>query len=362
MPARNSLPGAPATLFLDFDGDFTGSWDGYTPGNTPAYDLDGNASSFNAQEISNIDEIWSRVAEKFSPFNLNVTTVDPGSFNNYQATKIVIGGNGAWVGQAAGGISDFYSFTDFHENLGFVFSGIWNGDTKRVAEASAHEAGHGFGLWHQSVYNQPFGKPSIEYNPGTVTKAPIMGVSYYSQRGLWWKGQSARSPLHIQDDMAVLASTSGANANLFGYRPDDHASTAAALGIQDVLSIAPDLTAEAHGVIEQTTDQDWFSFHTDGGFARLVADVAPFGAMLDLSLKLYDAGNNVLVTRETGEWNELFGMYLPAGDYKLQIYSAGNYGDVGQYFIHGSLVPEPTSLLMLAGTAALALTRRRSAR
>jgi hypothetical protein len=353
VAAHSSLPGAPATLYLQFGGDSRGTtiWDTYTPGNTPAYDVDGNAGSFSTQELSNIDQIWARVAEKYSPFNINVTTVDPGVYNNLQATRVVVGGDGAWTNGVAGGISNYFSFSNSEENLGFVFSQNLKqttaappGDPKKVAEAIAHEAGHGFGLYHQSVWRDAFPHFLLqEYNPGTAEKAPIMGNSYAAARGLWWYGMSQGYNV-FQDDMAVVASTTGANANMFGYRPDDHANAAVALGIQDVLTIAPDLTVSAHGVIETTSDQDWFSFHTDGGDATIVVDVAPFGPMLDLSFNLYDANNLLLGSRATSSLGEWMEMGLAVGDYRLQVLSVGNYGDVGQYFISGTLVPEPGGL------------------
>src|SRR5262245_28129109 len=70
VPALSSLPGAPATLFLDFDGHYEAEWVGYSSVSTPAYDIDGNASSFSAAELDNIARIWRAVAEDYSPFNL----------------------------------------------------------------------------------------------------------------------------------------------------------------------------------------------------------------------------------------------------------------------------------------------------
>ncbi len=369
-PVHSSLQGAPATLYLDFDGDARGAltWDSYTPGNTPAYDVDGIAGSFSTQELSNIDEIWSRVAEKYSPFNINVTTVDPLSYNNSQATRVVVGGDGAWTNQTAGGISNYFSFTNAEENLGFVFSQNLRetpaapGNPKKVAEAIAHEAGHGFGLYHQSIWREPFPHLLIqEYNPGTAEKAPIMGNSYNAARGLWWLGMSREGYGVMQDDMKVVASTTGANANGFGYRPDDHANAAAVLGIEDVLTIAPDLSVSAYGVIEKPVDHDWFSFHTNGGDATILVNVAPFGPTLDLSINLYDANDVLLISRSTSALGEWLQMSLAAGDFRLQVLSAGNYGDVGQYFISGTLVPEPAGIVgvFAAGFAGMGRRRKR---
>src|SRR6266567_1387936 len=80
-------------------------WGTYNVPTTPAYDADGDATTFSATEIANITEVYQRVAEKYSPFNINVTTVDPGSYSNKSAQRVVIGGAGAWLGATAGGVS-----------------------------------------------------------------------------------------------------------------------------------------------------------------------------------------------------------------------------------------------------------------
>ena len=86
VPALSSRPGAAYTLYLNFAGfNFTGRWgtanktDGspYTPGNTAAYTVDGDANSYTTTELANIRNIWSRTAEKYAAMNVNVTTVDP---------------------------------------------------------------------------------------------------------------------------------------------------------------------------------------------------------------------------------------------------------------------------------------------
>ena len=50
VPALASRPGAPATLFLDFDGNFERQWGSFSSVSSPAYDTDGNASSFGSAE------------------------------------------------------------------------------------------------------------------------------------------------------------------------------------------------------------------------------------------------------------------------------------------------------------------------
>ena len=360
VPEYNSRPGAPATFYLDFDGDFTATYSSppnhatYAPGATPAYDLDGDASDFTAPELANMQEIWARVAEIYSPFNINVTTKDPLVFNNQQAMKVVVGGDGAWLDVIAGGVSPFNvgAFTNSEINLAFAFSkNLADGDPKRVALAAAHEAGHMLGLVHQSTYNVFFLKD--EYNPGTPEKAPVMGFAYNSERGIWWNGQSRRGWNIIQDDMATIA-TLGPTANNFGYRPDDHPTMPLSA---ELLTVDPSFNISVAGIIEQTSDADYFSFTTQGGLAIIDANVAPFGPMLDLSLQLLDSAGNVLLNAATASLSERIVTYLNPGTYLLGVLSAGNYGDVGQYSISGSLIPEPASLLGFA--ALLPLLRRR---
>src|SRR5258706_9219718 len=103
VPALSSHPTAYAKLYLDFNGDTTNTWGSYSPSTTPAYDTDGDPTTFSDAELASMREIFNRVAEKYSPLNVDVTTVDPGNLNNGQTEKVVIGGGGAWLGGQAGG-------------------------------------------------------------------------------------------------------------------------------------------------------------------------------------------------------------------------------------------------------------------
>src|SRR5262249_6432351 len=77
IPALSSLPGAKASIYLDFVGDYVSSWGSYSNITTPAFDQDGNPTTFSDGELASITNIWGRVAEDYAPFNLNVTTVPP---------------------------------------------------------------------------------------------------------------------------------------------------------------------------------------------------------------------------------------------------------------------------------------------
>ena len=93
IPVLNSLPGARATLFLDFDGNTEAQWGGYRNVVTPVFDRDGDRTSFNDAELTTIREIWARTAEDYAPFQINVSTVDPGNATDRVTARIAIGDN-----------------------------------------------------------------------------------------------------------------------------------------------------------------------------------------------------------------------------------------------------------------------------
>src|SRR5439155_11499772 len=181
-------------------------WGPYSPGTTIAYDIDGDPNNFSAQELDNIHQIWSAVAEKYSPFNINVSTrTAPATLFDYFSTKVVIGGSGSWAPAGAGGIAAYQSFMGPLPNIAFVFPGhLANGFPKYVGESAAHEAGHGFALEHQSLYDAN-GAKIAEYNLGEANQDPILVAGYYSARGQWWRGPSTDGPTNIQDDLYLLS-------------------------------------------------------------------------------------------------------------------------------------------------------------
>lgn len=342
VPRLNSNPGAKAQLFLDFDGDIATRWGVYRVTATPAFDRDGDETTFSDGEVTSMREIWARVAEKYSPFNVNVTTVDPGSYLDKAALRVVIGGDGLWSGGSYGGLAYVGSFTNFSPNTVYVFpDNLGRGTPKYVAEAAAHEAGHGFGLEHQSSYDAN-GRLVDEYSEGTGTIAPVMGVSYYS-RGVWWNGPTT-SATTMQNDMALLAGTE----NGFGYRADDHGNapgSATALLVDGV-----DVTGS--GIIGKSTDADYFKFSTGAGTISLTANVAKYGAMLDLKLVLKNSAGTTIATADTANLGETLTAAVAAGTYSLGVLSEGNYGDVGQYSVSGTIVAAGASLVAPTGLTA----------
>ena len=344
IPALASDPGAPCTIYLDFHGETAQSWGGMTVPATPAYDLDGDPTTFNPQELTNVQQIWARVSEAYSAFNVNVTTVDPGNWNltgqsvNNGQLREVIGGNGSWSGMVQGGIAYIGSyFTAGLPNTVYVFSTNLGGSPQYVGDDAVHEAGHAFGLQHQSLYN---GTTKVnEYNPGTAYTAPFMGNPLSpGMRALWWYGQSSLGYNVIQDDMAALASA----PNGFGYRPltvGQSAATATSL-----VESGPSLNVS--GIIESTSQQDYYSFSVfTSGAVSFSVNPAPYGPMLHARLEIHDSADNVIATAAASTLSQSIITSLPAGDYFLVVKSFGQYGDVGQYTVSGQLSTGPAAVV-----------------
>ncbi len=195
----HSRPGAARIIYLDFTGHTTSgtSWNSsFTGGasfSTPPYDIDGNTASFSVAELDRIQYIWQRVVEDFAPFNVDVTTEDPGvealrrantSDLNY-GVRVCIGGSSYdWYGAGAGGVAYLNSFNWSTDTPCYVFTAqLGTGQEKYTAEAISHEAGHTLGLSHDGTTG------GAAYYEGHGNWAPIMGVGYYRETVQWSKGQ-----------------------------------------------------------------------------------------------------------------------------------------------------------------------------
>jgi hypothetical protein len=363
-PDYHSDLGAPATLYIDFTGNTNNAWGLYTPGTTPAYDIDGDPTTFSQTELSNIQQIWSGVAEKYSPFNIDVTTQAPANMSPGSTMEVVVGGDGQWfadaTGTLAGGTSYVGSFRN-GPNIAYVFPDNLarsnHGFPRYVMDAVAHEAGHGFGLVHQSAYvfdsstgtydfSAEYSFGTYNFNPALTTaqqtvqpgsRSPIMGESYFGERALWWNGPTDAGYNVTQDDMSIIAS----GANGFGYRPEPSNTSFAAA---QPMTIAGAGNFTAQGIIIHPTDRDYFSVTSSGGEASFEVDVAPFGAMLDASLQLYSSDGTLIAQSITGSLSETLSADLAPGTYDVVVSSAGNYGDVGQYTLTAIPAPEPAGL------------------
>jgi len=128
VPTLSSYPAAAATIYLDFDGQYVSgtswNWNG---------DIDAQPAGFSSDAIK---EIFNRVAEDYSIFQLNITT-DSVAFlaaPPAQRIRIIITPTSDWYG-SAGGVSFVGSFTWGDDTPAWVFNQLLGNNIKYIAEA-----------------------------------------------------------------------------------------------------------------------------------------------------------------------------------------------------------------------------------
>jgi hypothetical protein len=294
--ALHSLPGSTHKIFLDFDGaDVSGTWwntpSAYNPTPMPSrhytgFTLDGDAA-FSSAEKAYIQTVWRIVAEKYAPFDADVTTQDPGpaGYNRSDTSDatygdhVLITDDSGAVLSACGGSCSGVALLDTFDSVGgdylepaWVFSSKTWDSPVLTAHTVAHEVGHTFGLSHDGITG------GTSYYAGQGNWFPLMGSSINAV-GQFSKGEYANAN-NTQDDLAIIA-THGAP-----YRSDDHSDV-----------VAEPLTGGTvvDGVISTRTDRDLFAVDhacTTNLTARATGVGA--GASLDLSVTVLDSAGQVV--------------------------------------------------------------------
>ncbi len=320
-----SLHGATAVVYLDFQGGYTPTWGGIT---------------YAAAGLSNsqIRALWEHVAGDFMPFMVNITT-DLSVYQNApegSRQRVIITPSDS-AQPDAGGVAYVGSFNWTGDTPCWVFTSLG----LYCAVACSHEIGHTLGLIHDG---QQIGGTHVEYFEGqgnsALSWAPIMGAPYWKSVSQWSKGEYlyANNP---EDQLAIIASQN----NNVAYRTDD---TGATLETSRFLETYSDSTAGAEGVIERTAGVNAFQFTTGGGAVSLRADPLSAGGPLAIQVELCDASNIVLACSNPQDtlWAAL-STNLPAGTYTFRVMGAGrydpltngfsSYGSLGYYSITGSV-------------------------
>jgi hypothetical protein len=356
-------PSASKVIYLDFDSHTTigtfwnTSFNGGNPINTPAFSFEGD-SSFSNSELERIQNIWERVAEDFSPFDVDVTTEDPGvealrntgGGDTKWGIRVAIGGSyNDWFLSPAGGVAYVDSFTWNSDTPCFVFSNnLGTGDEKYVAEAISHEVGHTLGLNHDGATGTEY---YSGHGSGPTGWAPILGVGYYVNLVQWSRGEYPNAT-RTEDDLSIITTRNG-----FGYRADDHAGNSGAATPLTVLGTG---VTSSSGVIERNTDVDFFSFAIGGGTLNL--NISPFhrSPNLDILATLYNAAGTVIATSNPlNALDAAFSLSLLAGTYYLSIDGTGkpagtdpgysDYGSLGRYSLTASLTNPSNSEIDVRG-------------
>jgi len=328
VPVLESLPGARAVIYLDFDGETTTQWNGEL--------IVARKPSFTATQIR---EIWRHAAADFIQFTVNLTTdirVFERATESSRVRVIITPTTDAAPG--AGGVA-------------FIGSWNWTGDVpcwafgstvKDAAEQISHEVGHVLGLSHDR--RQLPGGGIEEYygghGSGEVGWAPIMGVGYGQPVVQWSKGEYANA-LNREDDLQIMTAGNGG----VGYRPDQQG---ASFGASRPLEIYPGGSVTNQGIIERNTDVDAFRFTTLGGSVNLTARPASVSPNLAIRLELTDDTDRLLLAASpTGTLRASLATNLPAGSYAIKVRGSGRgangsvgftaYASLGSYQLTGTV-------------------------
>ncbi len=325
IPSLQSLPGATAVIYIDFDGQ---------EGTVEAWWFrDVAPSSYSAATMR---DIWEIVAEDFAPFNINVTT-DSKVYENAQENSRMR----CLVTNSLSG-----------SGSGFVGSFNWAGDVPCWAPAYAsassaagvisHEVGHTMGLYHDGqIGGEAYFAGTVSPN---VSWSPLMGYVFDRNLTTWSNGEYYNAD-NTQDDLHILANEN----NNTGFRPDDHGDD---LSSARYLSVDQSNNAFENGVIETRDDFDVFKITTtSNGDISLNISPAQTQANLDIQAELLDSQGAVLLTSnpELEAYATISATGLGAGDYYLRVTGVGrgtpmidavgytDYGSLGFYTISGQV-------------------------
>eukprot|EP00775_Hariotina_reticulata_P007814 gene7814-8011_t len=341
-----SRPGATKKIWLDFRGGTVSNraWNSGANITWPPFDSNSNPSSFSTVELGQIVAIWRAVSEDYSPFLVDVTTVDQVAINASNTTylRVAIGGKSQSVLSptlAAGGIAYVGQFgKDAKYQPAFVFPGNLNANgasgPKNIWEAISHEVGHTMGLQHDGrKINSSY---TEAYYSGANGWAPTMGVGYYHSLTQWSKGDYVNAS-NTQDDLAVIASK-------LNYVPPGNGNrTATATALIPVINGTLATVSEI-GIISTTNTSDVFKIDANPGTLTVnVSTVTPYSTYsrsnLDVAVQVQDAAGNPVGQVLDSPGLAVSGIVtLPAtGAYYIAVSGVGSsakyssYGSLGQF-------------------------------
>jgi hypothetical protein len=330
LPWVHSRCGAPAVIFLDFDGGT------YLHDNGPVqhvgYNQDGSdPSSFDPAEQNVIRDAAEKVATWFAPFNVDVTT-DPATPGD--RAWIIIGNDVESGGAATCG---------FPNNVGACARIVSGGAESHDAGAVVHELTHVFGSGHNSTFNQ-WGDRLDTYG---APLDPLHGMVMGGKGGVinkWvlWHGYGSVDG--FQDQVQRILD----RLDNYGdpYVPDDDVdsqpSTARLMTTSGVRKLAK-------GVLERPDDNDWYTFTVPTAGYYTVSVVRDPPSFVDVRVKLNIVPGTFFASDDGDPDEQPYQMVndsfispvwlTPFTTYSIHVQSHGDYADFGAYEVRVDPMP-----------------------
>ena len=348
VPIFHSFPGSPNVIYLNFLGghithsawnDNYGVADYNTEPYIPAAYNPNQTPGFPPAVQNAIAGIWSRVAEDYAPWQVDVTTEAPASFSpttlEALITKTTTLDGVAMPSNYAGGIAyeDIIGYANYTYYIPALiyYDNLADGNEDAVADAVAHEIGHNFGLSHEGILNGATYYTGA--GSGEISWGCIMGAPYFKTVTKFCIGDYPNA--NNQEDQLSIISGSIPFRN-----PSAGNSAATATPLVLINS-----TAKFSGIIENYTSFDVFSLNNVGGTLSVSATtyrakVDTLGNNLCLALRLFDASGHIITSSSNPNSCSatITANSLPLGNYFIQVYPVGNtitpfsvYGSIGQY-------------------------------
>jgi len=333
LPVLHSLPGAPVSLFIDFEYESVN-------GQIKPFSLDGDPKTFTQAEQKQIHRAWAKVAGAFAPFDVDVTTVEPKPDHPYIWQAVRPGGGSSGTTMYVPLTGQKTASNGSQRADGYRFCG---GAGSILSGHLVHESGHAQGIVGHEAYDEDgnyigIQRAGIERGPFTRSVGPI---------GAWhvWlseHGHPTKNPaglFWVVNDIEQITGAIVTGAKTYsrpdydgdGFRPDDHGDDithAARLSREPASGVWSGV-----GVIERYADRDVFSLDWPGGAAWIGVQTPVPDPLLDARLAVYGSDGTLIALADPPESMQVALRVdrMPAGKVYLEVSSDGDYSELGRY-------------------------------